>query len=128
MSGVLLDTNILIDYLRGISGAASYLENASDTLSISALSLAELHSGARNDQEKEAIRAFVLSFDVLPADAAICETGGDFRARYGPSHGVDLIDGIIAATSQVRQLPLVTLNKKHFPMLDNIIVPYRRRN
>jgi predicted nucleic acid-binding protein len=128
MSGVLLDTNILIDYLRGLPAAASYLENSSDTLSISALSLAELRAGARNDEEKEGIRTFVLSFDVLPVDAVICETGGDFRARYGPSHGVDLIDGIIAATSQVRQLPLVTLNKKHFPMLDNVIVPYRRRN
>ena len=128
MSGVLLDTNILIDYLRGISPAASYLENSSDALSISALSLAELRAGARNDDEKEVIRDFLLSFDVLPADAAICETGGDFKARYGPSHGVDLIDGIIAATSQVRQLPLVTLNRKHFPMLDNVIVPYRRRS
>ena len=127
MSGVLLDTNILIDYLRGISPAASYLENSSDALSISALSLAELRAGARDENEKEAIRDFLLSFDVLPADTAICETGGDFKARYGPSHGVDLIDGIIGATSQVRQLPLVTLNRKHFPMLDNVIVPYRRR-
>lgn len=128
MSGVLLDTNILIDYLRGLSSAISYLENASCTLSISALSLAELRAGARNDDEKEAIQTFVLSFDVLSADAVICEAGGDFRAKYGPSHGVDLIDGIIAATSQIHQLPLVTLNKKHFPMLDNVIVPYRRRN
>jgi len=128
MSGVLVDTNILIDYLRGLKPAASYLENSSDTLSISALSLAELHAGARSQAEREAIRDFVMSFDVLAADAQICGIGGDFRAQYGPSHGVDLIDGLIAATSQVHQLPLVTLNRRHFPMLDHVLVPYRPRH
>jgi hypothetical protein len=127
VSGVLLDTNILIDYLRGIPPAVEYLESSPGQLNISALTVAELHAGARNDRERQHLRIFPGVFDVISADAIICEMGGDFRAKYGPSHGVDLIDAVIAATVVVRELSLVTLNRKHFPMLRNIITPYRRR-
>ena len=65
-------------------------------------------------------------FHVIPADAEICELAGAFRAQFGASHGVDVIDGIIAATSRVHQLPLATLNRRHFPMLSRVLVPYRR--
>jgi len=127
VSALLLDTNVLIDYLRDIPQAVKYLETSPGYMSISALTVAELHAGARDDAERQRLREFTAAFDVIPADSAICEMGGDFRARYAPSHGVDLIDGVIAATAVVHQLPLVTLNKKHFPMLANAITPYRRR-
>jgi len=128
MGGVLLDTNVLIDYLRDIPHAAKYLEATAGDMSISAMTVAELHAGARGDRERQLLRDFTASFEVVPADSSICEAGGDLRAEYGPSHGVDLIDAIIAATSLLHQLPLVTLNGKHFPMLQNVVIPYRRRS
>jgi len=126
MSSVLVDTNVLIDYLRGVPGAASYFEASCGDMSVSAMTVAELHAGARSDREREMLREFLAAFDVVPADGPICEMGGEFRAEYGPRHGIDLIDAIIAATSVLRQLPLVTVNARHFPMLQNVIVPYRR--
>ena len=45
-SGVLLDTNVLIDYLRNVPQACRYLERAEGPLWISALTVAELHAGA----------------------------------------------------------------------------------
>ena len=127
MSGVLVDTNVLIDYLRDIPQAVKYLETSPGHMSISALTVAELHAGARDDGERKRLRKFTAAFDIIPADSRICEMGGDFRAKYAPSHGVDLIDGVIAATAVVRELTFVTLNKKHFPMLGNVVTPYRRR-
>lgn len=127
MSGLLLDTNILIDVLRDLPQAVRYLESIRGDIAISALSVAELHAGARDERERRLIREFTSAFDVISADGTMCENGGEFRARYGPSHGVDLIDGIIAATSLVCERTLVTLNKKHFPMLQNVAVPYRRQ-
>jgi predicted nucleic acid-binding protein len=124
MSGVLLDTNVLIDYLRGVPAAVAYLEETAGDMSISALTVAELHAGARGEAERVALREFTAGFDVIAADGPICELGGDLRAQYGPSHGTDLVDAILAATSLLRQLPLVTLNRKHFPMLRNVIAPY----
>ncbi len=33
---------------------------------------------------------------------------------------------LIAATVTQQQVPLVTLNRKHFPMLQDVIVPYQK--
>lgn len=125
MNSLLVDTNVLIDYLRGTGKAVKYVEENSADFSISALSIAELFGGARSEQERENLQDFLLSFEILPVDARISEVGGILKAKYGPSHGIDLIDGIIAATSLTTKRPLVTCNKKHFPMLDNLIIPYR---
>jgi hypothetical protein len=127
VSGVLVDTNVLIDYLRGIPQAVKYLETSPGHMNISALTVAELHAGARDRTERQQLREFTAAFDVIPADARICEMGGDFRAKYASSHGVDLIDGVIAATAVVHDLSLVTLKRQHFPMLGNVVTPYRRR-
>jgi predicted nucleic acid-binding protein len=48
------------------------------------------------------------------------------KARYGKSHGVGLVDALIAATAKLHGYRLVTLNKKHFPMLDNVLIPYQK--
>jgi predicted nucleic acid-binding protein len=37
-----------------------------------------------------------------------------------------LADALIAATATVQQATLITLNKRHFPMIRNIQVPYRK--
>ena len=44
--------------------------------------------------------------------------------NYGKSHNTGLADAIIAASAEIRQAHLVTFNRKHFPMLTNLIVPY----
>ena len=130
MNELLLDTNVLIDYLRNIPEAVKYLEDVKDSITISAMTVAELHAGARDNDEKLVLREFTSAFTVIPANAVICEMGGDFRSQYGPSHGVDLIDGILAATAIINKVPIVTLNKKHFPMIEgqDMIVPYHRRS
>jgi len=43
---------------------------------------------------------------------------GRYVNRYGKSHGVEVMDALIAATAKVNRLPLWTLNKKHYPMRD----------
>ena len=52
--------------------------------------------------------------------------GGLFRRDYGKSHGVGLADALIAATAELAQATLVTLNAKHFPMLPTVLVPYQK--
>ena len=69
---------------------------------------------------------FVSAFQMVPVDDVIAAAGGLIRRDYGKSHGVGLADAIIAATAEVRKANLVTLNRKHFPMLANVIVPYQK--
>ncbi len=47
------------------------------------------------------------------------ETGrraGDFLRQYAGSHGVQLDDALIAASSSMQDAALWTGNRKHFPM------------
>lgn len=69
---------------------------------------------------------FLLTFEVLPITAEIGRQGGLWRRKYQPSHGVGLADVLIAATAALNQARLVTFNRKHYPMLENIEVPYSR--
>ncbi|HZG51438.1 MAG TPA: type II toxin-antitoxin system VapC family toxin [Pyrinomonadaceae bacterium] len=123
---LLIDTDVLIDYLRGRAEAISYLESLTEPLLISAMSVAELHAGVREGAERIALEQFLSVFNVIPVDYAIAANGGLIRRDYGKSHGVGLADAIIASTAEFRKAELVTLNKKHFPTLSNIVTPYHK--
>jgi predicted nucleic acid-binding protein len=122
----LLDTDVLIDYLRGHTEAATYVESLTEPLLISAITLAELYAGVRDGEEREALDAFISAFDVVPVEHEIALKGGLYRRDYGKSHNVGLADALVAATAELRQATLVTLNKKHFPMLTDVVVPYQK--
>lgn len=123
---LLLDTDVLIDFLRGESHAIAYLELRTEKLLISAITSAELFAGVREGKERAVLTAFLLAFEVVPVDAQIAERGGLFRREYGKSHNVGLADALIAASAEQVQADLVTLNRKHFPMLADVHVPYSK--
>jgi hypothetical protein len=52
---LLIDTDVLIDYLRGREEAISYLEGLTESLLISAMTVAELHAGVREGAERIAL-------------------------------------------------------------------------
>jgi len=51
---------------------------------------------------------------------------GLWRRTYGRSHGTGLADALIAASASAAQATLVTLNRKHFPMLADVLVPFSK--
>lgn len=120
---LVLDTDVLIDYLRGNDNAILFLENLQQQLCVSVITVAELYAGVRNKKEQRVIDKFLSAFDVLPIDQDTATKGGLFRREYGPSHGVGLADALIAATAVNCQSQLATLNQRHFPMLE-VLVPY----
>jgi predicted nucleic acid-binding protein len=123
---LLLDTDVLIDYLRGENEAVAYLEDLTELLVVSSITVAELYAGVREGGERHILDQFLLVFEHVPIDTNIARQGGLFRREYGPSHGVGLADAIIAATAMNRKAKLVTLNKRHFPMLNDVQVPYHK--
>jgi predicted nucleic acid-binding protein len=123
---LLVDTDVLIDYLRGQPEAVEYLEGRQETLLISAITVAELFAGVREGKERIALATFLSAFETIPVDAAIAERGGLFRRDYAGSHNTGLADALIAATAEQVRAQLVTLNRKHFPMLSGAHVPYHK--
>lgn len=123
---LLVDTDVLIDYLRGVPKALSFLNGASGTLLMSAMTIAELFGGVREGQERSQLEAFVQAFEVVPVNAEVATAGGLYFRDYRRSHGTGLTDALIAATAELHNARLVTLNRKHFPMLSNLLVPYSK--
>ena len=122
---LLLDTDLLVDYFRGRIQALAYLRARSEPILISAITVAELYAGVREGEERRAVEDFLNILEIIPVDAAIAQKGGLYRRDYGPSHGVGLADALIAATAELQQARLVTLNAKHFPMME-VEVPYTK--
>ena len=121
----LLDTDIVIEYLRGAAKAVQFLETLEGDLLLSVITVAELWAGARGEEEEAALEQFFLAFRILPVDEATAREGGILRRQYAPSHGIGLGDALIAAASLKEGVRLVSFNAKHFPMIEAIEVPYR---
>lgn len=127
MKAALFDTNILIDYLKGKPEAISVVDSClqeGQVLTCSLITKVELLSGARQGEEK-ALHDFLDAFDRIGLDDKIAEVAGRYMRFYRKSHGINTADAIIAASAQAREAVLYTLNEKHFPMNDIMIVkPY----
>lgn len=123
---LLIDTDVLIEYLRGRSEAVEYLEGLTSDLYLSVISVAELFARVRDDEEEKSLKQLLLTFVILPVTEKTARLRGLYRRDYGGSHGTGLADALIAATSEENGADLVTFNRRHFPMVSKIMVPYER--
>jgi predicted nucleic acid-binding protein len=125
VSGHLLDTCVLIDYLRDREAAVQTVRSLEVRPSVSVVTVAELYAGVRNESEHRRIEALPDLLDVRDIGFEIARLAGRYRLQYRSSHGVGIPDALIAATAQVHGARLVTRNARHFPMLDDLLVPYQ---
>ena len=123
---MLVDTDVLIDYLRDNPDAVSYVEANYNRVLVSVVTVAELYAGVRDGEERTRLDRFLRAFEIIPLDRHLAVQGGLYRREYKKSHNIGLADALIAATAVQRQASLVTLNLKHFPMLQDVIMPYRK--
>lgn len=124
----LLDTDVLIDFLRKHPKAAALFEKLPDDCAICAISVAELHAGVHEGAERDALNTLLSSFTRVGVTSEIAAQGGLLRRDWGKSHGVGLNDALIAATALHFGRVLLSLNGKHFPMLGKgqLVVPYKK--
>ncbi|MFM8525216.1 MAG: type II toxin-antitoxin system VapC family toxin [Cyanobacteriota bacterium] len=117
---LLLDTNILIDVLRGEAVALAWLEQQQRP-QISVITWIEVLVGCR-EGETSRVHDWLESFPRLPLDEAIAAETVRLRQR----HGLKIPDAIILATARCSDLSLATRNVKDFPLeLGGVLHPYR---
>jgi predicted nucleic acid-binding protein len=120
MEKVILDTNILIEILKGDSKTISFVENMQQELCISSISAMELFYGAFNKQEVKKLEKFITLFTIIYPDEIISKTAMELIKKYAKSHFLDIPDSIIAATALVNNSKLFTYNLKDFRYIDNL--------
>lgn len=123
---VLVDTSVFVDLLRGRDGAVALARSTGirGVWQASEITRLELLAGMRPRERRET--ADVLSLTTWhDVDQEVAEKAGELGRRWLPSHRtIDAADLAIAATAQLRHLPLMTLNIKHFPMMEGLTAPY----
>jgi hypothetical protein len=124
---ILIDTDVMIDFLRGNKRAVDYVKANSDRILLSAIVIAELYAGVKGKTEQEILDDLVGAFQVVPITGEPAKSGGLLKRDHGKSHGVGLADGMIAATAQSLHAELKTLNVKHYPMVKGLSAPYARK-
>ena len=115
----LLDTTVLIDYLRGHAEVRARLHALAEQqheLAVCAISVAEVFAGLREeDREATALFLSTLAYFDLPFDTA--SVSGELQytfARRGQT--LKLTDVLIGASALARDAILVTDNVKDFPL------------
>lgn len=124
MNGVFVDTDILIDFLRGRLEAREFLRTISDHASVycSAITVAEIFAGLRQTEEA-ATRQLLAGLFVVPVTEAVAERAGEMK-RLAKGHALELDDCLIAASAILEHAALATKNAQHYPFDQlRLIVP-----
>lgn len=118
MADILLDSDVIIAWLRGsesVAGAVMNLLESGHNLLWTPVSVAEIFAGARKT-ESARIETLFLILETLPISETIGKEAGRYLQKYSKSHSLELGDALIAASASMAGLSLWTLNKKHYPM------------
>ena len=122
MAEILLDSDILIDHLRGYEPARQYLrrfEAGEMQRYLSIITVAELAAGQMRQEDEEAkVQHLLALFTHIDLDFAIAWRGGEIRRQYHTR----LADALIAATALRHGLSLVTRNLRHFRRVPGLTV------
>ena len=120
MVSALFDTNIFIDYLRGLPQAQLELTRYQNH-AISIITWMEVMAGTPEGAEADT-RSFLAAFTLVELDAAIATQAVHLRQ----THRLKLPDAIVWASAQTRSKLLVTRDEKAFPPDDpGVRIPYR---
>jgi predicted nucleic acid-binding protein len=118
----LLDSDVLIDISRAMPAAIDYVDALPDPWMIARVTAMELLVGARDKREVAWLHSFVSSYPTVPLDDAIGKRAYRLLKDYSKSHGLHIFDSLVAATALEEGLTLITRNKRHFGMIDGLIL------
>ena len=120
LTGVLLDSDVVIEILRGnrrLEDAAADLASSGVRTYCTAVTWAEVYAGLRSG-EAQLAEDFFSSRGEVVLDARAGRRAGAYLAAFARSDGVEIADALIAAAASTSGLRLWTLNRRHYPMRD----------
>ena len=124
----MVDTDVMIDVQRNHPPAIAWFTGLTAVPEIPGFVVMELIQDARNAHEVRQALKLVVPFSVVwPNEADFAVALANF-ATYHVSHGLGVLDALIAACAVGRSATLLTFNTKHFSMVPSLVIaePYVR--
>ena len=120
---MLIDTDVLIWYLRGNENAKKVIQ-ANIPFKVSVISYIELMQGIQNKSELKALQKHLKkwSTEIIQIDENISTRAMFLIEDYNLSHSLEFGDAMIAATAIENHETLLTANIKHYSFIPNIQV------
>jgi predicted nucleic acid-binding protein len=116
----LIDSNVLIDVSRGNAAAIKYVDGFAESWVLSQVTAMELIVGARDKRDLATIDGFLSLYPIIPLSDSIGARAYRLLKTYAKSHGLHVFDSLVAATAIEKDLTLVTLNRKHYRMIEGL--------
>jgi predicted nucleic acid-binding protein len=114
-----LDTDVLVDFLRGRPTAVAYVKSHVDEIALSAVVAAELYAGTQETEEVAKLDAFLSLFPIIAVTSELARAAGRLKNKFSASRGIGLADAVIATTAEQEHAKLKTFNVRHYPMFED---------
>jgi len=124
-----LDTDVLIDCLRGTPAARIWLEQSeAEAFQVPGIVAMELLMGCQNKAELEHTQKFLHAFDIAWPEASEFAQAYELLAARRLNSGLGIPDCLIAAMALSRSARLYTFNLKHYQIIEGLDAhaPYTR--
>ena len=130
MSRYLLDTDAVVDYLKGVASTITLIQQLGQQghqLSTCDVVVCEVHTGLASPQQRSQAERLLSALEYLPTSRAAAQHAGEWRATYR-AQGVQLpaTDCLIAAVAHEHGAQLITANLRDFPMPELTVLPLPR--
>ena len=118
---MVIDTDVLIWYMKGNEKAYNTIENSKNFF-ISVVTYMELVQGMRNKNELSTLRKTLHEWnaEILYISEEISVKAMFFVEQNYLSHSIQLADALIGATAIVYGRPILTGNDKHYKILKSL--------
>jgi predicted nucleic acid-binding protein len=121
MVPVLVDTDIIVDHLRGVERASRFLKKVEKKELqgyFSTITEAELFAGKSMDSKdaRQKVAALLGTMKRVPVNSLIARKAGEIKR----SRGIPLPDAIIAASALSLGAGLATRNARHFKGIEKL--------
>ena len=119
---ILIDTSVVIDHFRKKNKQRSLLYELSkeNRLFLSAISKFEFLVGAKLAQMRQT-EEIIEGFDILSFNSNVAVVASDIAKKLKAKNKIiEFRDIFIAATAIANDMPLSTLNVKHFERIDDL--------
>ena len=125
---MILDTDVLILLEKGNPDALAWYTALTENPYIAGFAALELLNGCENATDRRRIETFLKRFTLLwPTETTLDQAVLDYGALR-LSHGIGVLDMVIAVTAIEHGVDLATINVRHFRAVPGLVTlqPYIR--